>query len=240
MEKHYISKDTAVVEDPLADIVDILSFNQYVGWYDGLPEKCGQVYWKIPYDKPVFISEFGGGAKYGYHGDKNVRWTEEFQEDLYVQSLKMLDKIGIDAIQASIFTPLPGTPIFERMKERIHDRNWEHYDYRHVVFKPAKMNGKDLQAGTDWVIRRFYSLPKIFSRSFRWLFIPGGIKNFIYPFVLSQGYYGRVKRFEIKGYNPVKKKKLSFKILIRNSRYSLLKLNGAFRHMQRKEKVAYS
>lgn len=93
MEKHYISEDTAIVKDPLADAVDILSFNEYIGWYDGLPEKCDRVSWMIPYDKPVFISELGGGAKYGYHADKSIRWSEEFQEDLYIKSINMLDKI---------------------------------------------------------------------------------------------------------------------------------------------------
>ena len=93
MEKHYKSVDTAIVDDPLAELVDILSFNEYIGWYDGLPEKCDRITWEIPYDKPVIISEFGGGAKYGYHGEKHVRWTEEFQEELYSKSLRMLDKI---------------------------------------------------------------------------------------------------------------------------------------------------
>jgi beta-glucuronidase len=93
MEKHYKNDTIAVVDDPLADIVDIVSFNQYIGWYDGLPEKCDWITWEIPFKKPVFISEFGGGAKYGYHGEKNLRWTEEFQEDLYIKSLDMLDKI---------------------------------------------------------------------------------------------------------------------------------------------------
>ena len=39
------------------------------------------------------ISEFGAGAKYGLHGGKDERWTEEYQEYLYVETLKMLDKI---------------------------------------------------------------------------------------------------------------------------------------------------
>ncbi len=95
MEKH--SKPDAasvqVVQDPLADLVDIVSFNQYIGWYDGLPEKCARVTWEIPYDKPVFISEFGADARQGLHGDKTARFTEEYQEDLYRQTLAMMDKI---------------------------------------------------------------------------------------------------------------------------------------------------
>lgn len=85
------------ISDSFADVVDILSFNQYVGWYDGLPEKCGQISWKITQNKPVLISEFGGGAKIGFHGDKLTRWTEEYQEDVYIQTLKMLE--GIDQLQ---------------------------------------------------------------------------------------------------------------------------------------------
>lgn len=95
MEKHYKEDDTsiAMVEDPLADLVDIVSFNQYIGWYDGLPEKADRVNWEIPYDKPVFVSEFGGGAKAGYHGDANTIWTEEFQEELYIKNLAMINRI---------------------------------------------------------------------------------------------------------------------------------------------------
>jgi beta-glucuronidase len=89
------------INDSFADVVDVLSFNQYVGWYDGLPEKCGQISWKITQNKPVLISEFGAGAKVGLHGDKSERWTEEFQEDVYIQTLKMLD--GINQLQG--FSP---------------------------------------------------------------------------------------------------------------------------------------
>jgi len=81
------------IDDPFADVVDVLSFNQYIGWYDGLPEKCNEVTWKITQDKPVVISEFGADAKAGYHADKLTRFSEEYQEDLYVQTLKMLSKI---------------------------------------------------------------------------------------------------------------------------------------------------
>jgi len=81
------------IDDPFAKDVDILSFNEYIGWYDGLPDKCAKISWKIDQDKPVLISEFGAGAKQGLLGEDNERWTEDFQEDLYEQTLKMLDKI---------------------------------------------------------------------------------------------------------------------------------------------------
>ncbi|MEO0727223.1 MAG: glycoside hydrolase family 2 TIM barrel-domain containing protein [Bacteroidota bacterium] len=81
------------ISDPFAEVVDILSFNQYIGWYDGLPEKCQTISWKIDQDKPVVISEFGAGAKQGLHGSKTARWTEEYQAYLYEETLSMIDRI---------------------------------------------------------------------------------------------------------------------------------------------------
>ena len=95
MEVHSPSGDSSkkVVDDPFGAYTDILSFNQYVGWYDGLPEKCDRVTWEIGYDKPVVISEFGAGALQGMHGDALTRFSEEYQADLYARTVKMLERI---------------------------------------------------------------------------------------------------------------------------------------------------
>ncbi len=82
-----------IVEDPFAEYVDVVTFNEYVGWYDGLPDKCDKINWVINYNKPVMISEFGADALQGLHGDTLTRWTEEYQEDLFRRTLKMLRKI---------------------------------------------------------------------------------------------------------------------------------------------------
>lgn len=95
MEKEY--KDRygyeATVNDELTESADLISFNQYVGWYDGDKDKCGKVNWSFGIDKPVFISEYGGGALYGLHGDADERFTEEYQEELYRQNVEMLSRI---------------------------------------------------------------------------------------------------------------------------------------------------
>lgn len=95
MEKHADENDENIqyVEDPFAAYVDVISFNQYIGWYDGNPDKCERAVWKIPYDKPVIISEFGGGALGGFHADAETVWSEEFQEELYRQNCLMLDRV---------------------------------------------------------------------------------------------------------------------------------------------------
>ncbi len=82
-----------IVDDPFGAYTDLLSFNQYVGWYDGLPDKLPLITWSFGYDKPVVISEFGGDAKQGFHADRFTRFSEEYQADLYRQTLAMLKKI---------------------------------------------------------------------------------------------------------------------------------------------------
>ena len=80
------------LQDNMNEYVDVISFNEYIGWYRDVND-ASKMEWEIPYDKPVIISEFGGGAKYGLHGAKNQRWTEEFQENLYRENIAMLEKI---------------------------------------------------------------------------------------------------------------------------------------------------
>lgn len=95
MEKEYVDNEGvhASCSDDLATKVDLMSFNQYIGWYDGSKEKCEKVYWTFDINKPVIISEWGGGAKLGYHGDSSVRFTEEYQAELYDANVKMLDRM---------------------------------------------------------------------------------------------------------------------------------------------------
>ena len=79
----------STVEDNLSDLVDILSFNNYLGWYGGKPSDCERRKWFFDQDKPVVVSEFGAGAVAGRFGDKDEKWTEEYQAEVYRQTLKM-------------------------------------------------------------------------------------------------------------------------------------------------------
>ncbi|MEI6489829.1 MAG: glycoside hydrolase family 2 TIM barrel-domain containing protein [Bacteroidota bacterium] len=93
MEKEEVKPGLMTVNDELGKVLDIISFNEYVGWYDGLPEKCDRVNWTFLEQKPVFISEFGGEALYGYSGGKTDRFTEDYQEDMYLRSVNMMKRI---------------------------------------------------------------------------------------------------------------------------------------------------
>jgi beta-glucuronidase len=83
-----------VLDDPLAERLDVIGCNEYIGWYGpDPPEKADVVTWTNPHGKPLIVSEFGADARYGLHGDAGTRWTEEYQERLYVHQIGMLKRI---------------------------------------------------------------------------------------------------------------------------------------------------
>ena len=93
LQAHYEGDSTMVIDDPVGAKLDVMGNNEYIGWYDGLPEKCDRIEWKSPHNKPLIMSEFGGGALAGKHGDAEEIWTEEFQESIYRHQVGMLKKI---------------------------------------------------------------------------------------------------------------------------------------------------
>ena len=85
--------DIKIVDDPLGNVLDVLGTNEYVGWYERTPPDADYIRWDIRFQKPVIMSEFGGSAKGGNHGDATARWTEEFQASIYEHQLTMLNQI---------------------------------------------------------------------------------------------------------------------------------------------------
>jgi len=130
MERHYLDPKTQMIDDPLGEFLDVLGCNEYVGWYDGLPEKADGLDWKSKYQKPLVMSEFGGDALFGHHGDSLTRWTEEYQENIYQHQIGMLKRIPfLRGTAPWILTdfrsprrPLPGIQDYWNRKGLISDR----------------------------------------------------------------------------------------------------------------------
>lgn len=81
------------INDPIMQLLDIISFNEYLGWYGGLPAECRKKTYTSGINKPIIVSEFGGGALQGFYADSLTRWSENFQEYLYNENLAMFDRI---------------------------------------------------------------------------------------------------------------------------------------------------
>ncbi|MCD6309947.1 MAG: radical SAM protein [Candidatus Eremiobacteraeota bacterium] len=67
---------------------------------------------------------------------------------------------GLAEMDFAILTPMPGTKLFERLKSegRILSKNWNHYTWTHVNFRPMKMSPVELERGMLWLFSRFTRL----------------------------------------------------------------------------------
>ncbi len=106
---------TIVLDDPLGEIVDVVGYNQYLGWYvSAVATRVMQASdWDVNEDefrramlremknvkitsklnKPIIISEFGAGAKQGFNSADNHIWSEDFQEKVYLSQFELLKNI---------------------------------------------------------------------------------------------------------------------------------------------------
>jgi beta-glucuronidase len=85
--------EARTLSDPVGKDLDVIGLNEYLGWYEGRLEDTDQMQWKIAYDKPLIISEFGAEAPAGQHGSADAIWTEEFQSHFYEHQIKMVQRI---------------------------------------------------------------------------------------------------------------------------------------------------
>jgi radical SAM superfamily enzyme YgiQ (UPF0313 family) len=62
---------------------------------------------------------------------------------------KFIMENRIREIDFAIMTPMPGTPLYRRLKQegRILTENWNMYTWTHVNFQPMRMKAEELQAG---------------------------------------------------------------------------------------------
>ena len=127
--------------------------------------------------------------------------------EVFRRTLRFLQETNIDVVQLNILTPLPGTPLFQDMESagRITDRNWSRYDYRHVVFQPARMSAEELQVGADWLYAQFYRLDRILWRFARAVFAIGWMPALL-GLKLGLTYRYDNRRERIIGWNPERRR----------------------------------
>jgi radical SAM superfamily enzyme YgiQ (UPF0313 family) len=89
-------------------------------------------------------------------------------EGVFERTLRFCERNRIELPSFFILTPLPGTPLFQRMEseERLLHRDWAKYNGATVVFKPKLMTEETLQRGFHWVCKEGYSWGSIMKRVF--------------------------------------------------------------------------
>ncbi len=89
---------------------------------------------------------------------------------------------GIETATFHILTPYPGTALHRRMSEQgrltVHD--WDRYDTRHAVFRPARMSAAALEDGYRWAYREFYQWRSIALGASAHGHLVDGLRHFAY------------------------------------------------------------
>lgn len=89
---------------------------------------------------------------------------------------------GITTATFHIMTPYPGTQLYARMERegRIVTRDWNLFDTRHVVYRPARLRPEVLKEGYDWAYREFYRWSAIAKASLHHGTVKHQLKHFFY------------------------------------------------------------
>ncbi len=116
------------------------------------------------------------GIIFGFDDDK---------KNVFEDTLEICNNLGIDGATVSILTPLPGTPIYDRLKEenRLLTGNWSNYNGKtEVAFLPKNMSKEELFEGYMWFRREFYSIKSIYTR------IKKSRVNILHNIIINLGY----------------------------------------------------
>jgi radical SAM superfamily enzyme YgiQ (UPF0313 family) len=78
--------------------------------------------------------------------------------DVFDRTVEWAVEQGIETATFHILTPYPDTALHARMEAegRILHRDWDRYDTRHVVFRPARLDARTLEEGYWRAYRIFY------------------------------------------------------------------------------------
>lgn len=107
---------------------------------------------------------------------------DDDEKDVFKHTVDWAVNNALTTSTFHILTPYPGTGLYKSMQEqrRILHHNWDLYDTRHVVYKTAGLNEKELKEGYDWAYNSFYSWKNITKASMQHDTIKHAIKHFAY------------------------------------------------------------
>ena len=84
---------TLSIRDRLAEKLDIIGLNEYIGWYSPNFAELPALFENSHPYKPVVITEFGADAMAGLHGSIDDKGTEECQAEVYRKQIETIRAI---------------------------------------------------------------------------------------------------------------------------------------------------
>ena len=84
-----VNIDSMMVQDRLAEHVDVVAINEYYGWYYRDYQGLGRIMEQTKLDRPLVISETGADAAAGQFGDEEELFTENHQSKMYRKQFEL-------------------------------------------------------------------------------------------------------------------------------------------------------
>jgi len=107
---------------------------------------------------------------------------DDDREDVFRRTVDWAIEHGITTSTFHIQTPYPGTALYARMQRegRMLTDDWNLFDTRHVVYRPAQLKPEVLKQGYDWAYREFYRWSSIARASLHHGTLKHQAKHFFY------------------------------------------------------------
>ena len=109
---------------------------------------------------------------------------DDDDRDVFKKTVDWAVERGITTATFHVLTPYPGTNLYAQLEKenRIISKDWNLYNTRNIVFKPAKMEAKDLEDGYWQSYKNFYSMNSIIKSAMQHKKNTQKISNFLYSF----------------------------------------------------------
>ena len=119
----------------------------------------------------------------------------DYEAPIYYKELAnfMLNS-GIDIVQITLLTPLPGTQLMEKMQKE--DRlvyqdfpnDWDKYRFSYIVYQPKGIEVDNIYIGNNYIKDRIYTFPAYHYRLLKSLFSVRNMTNFFAIYKFNQAY----------------------------------------------------
>ena len=129
--------------------------------------------------------EVDGAFVFGGDGDR---------KDVFQRTIEFIMDSKVDVEQLTILTPLPGTRLYDRLKQEgrllrtNYPDDWKHYDFGEAVFRPKHMTPDELEEGVYQVCEHTTSRVTSLKRAFNSLIQTKSLYAGIIAYLWNRGF----------------------------------------------------
>jgi radical SAM superfamily enzyme YgiQ (UPF0313 family) len=119
---------------------------------------------------------------------------DEDDVSIFDTTLGFIKSSGIDILQVTKPTPLPGTQLWrelhtqDRIIEKDFPKDWDNYRLTKMVYKPQKMSIEDVYEGFTYLRKNYFSFWNRLRRTLSTLFVTRNLVTTIIAYKINESY----------------------------------------------------